>query len=69
MRLHHPLQPQCPLQHALRIFVVIVVSVNNLAMAQASNVTVQQAGQVHDVNIVRIIIHRFRIRTSMRYSN
>jgi len=48
----HYLQQQVQLLHVLQIFVIIVVYVSKLVMEQAYNVIVQQAGQVHDVNIV-----------------
>jgi hypothetical protein len=39
-----------------------VVYVSKLAMEQAYNVIVQQAGQVHDVNIVSLILNLFQIK-------
>jgi hypothetical protein len=43
--------------HVPQIFVVIVVYVSKLDMEQAYNVIVQQAGLVHDVNIVSCIFN------------
>jgi membrane-anchored glycerophosphoryl diester phosphodiesterase (GDPDase) len=60
--LSHLLQQQVLLLHVLQIFVIIVVYVNKLFMEQAYNVIVQQAGQVHDVNIVSLIFNLFQTK-------
>ncbi len=61
MRLHpHPYpQQQILLRRVLQIFVIIVVFVSKLSMEQAYNAIVQQAGQVHDVNIVSLLFNQF----------
>jgi membrane-anchored glycerophosphoryl diester phosphodiesterase (GDPDase) len=60
--LSHLLQQQILLLRVLQIFVIIVVYVNKLFMEQAYNVIVQQAGQVHDVNIVSLIFNLFQTK-------